>query len=49
MLGVMILSFGYLMLRQILQLLVHGMQGERAKDVENLVLRHRAPRGASAP
>ncbi len=36
----MILSFGYLVLRQILQLIVLGMHGERSKDVEILVLRH---------
>src|SRR5437016_4768662 len=36
----MILSFGYAMLRQVLQLVAQGMRGERAKDVEILVLRH---------
>jgi putative transposase len=36
----MILSFGYLVLRQALQLIVLGMRGERAKEVEILVLRH---------
>ncbi|MBQ0905581.1 helix-turn-helix domain-containing protein [Micromonospora sp. U21] len=36
----MILSFGYLILRQVLQLLIQGMRGDRAKDVEILVLRH---------
>jgi hypothetical protein len=35
----MILSFGYLVLRQILRLIVLGMRGERSKDVEILVLR----------
>ena len=36
----MIVSFGYLILRQVLQLIVLGMRGERAKEVEILVLRH---------
>src|SRR3954454_14562324 len=36
----MILSFGYLVLRQVLQLIVLGLRGERAKEVEILVLRH---------
>jgi putative transposase len=36
----MILSFGYLMLSQVLQLLIQRMRGDRAKDVEILVLRH---------
>jgi transposase InsO family protein len=36
----MILSFGYVMFRQVLQLMAQGMRGERAKDVEILVLRH---------
>jgi putative transposase len=40
MLGVMILSFGYLILRQVLQLLIQGMRGERAKEMVVLVLRH---------
>lgn len=40
MLTVMILSFGYLMLSQVLQLLIQRMRGDRAKDVEILVLRH---------
>jgi hypothetical protein len=35
-----IVSFGYLILRQMLQLIVLGMRGERAKEVEILVLRH---------
>lgn len=39
-LAVMILSLGYVMLRQVLQLLVQGIRGDRAKDVEILVLRH---------
>jgi hypothetical protein len=34
----MILSFGYVMLRQVLQLLAQGMRSERANDVEILVL-----------
>src|SRR4051795_11093340 len=36
----MVLSFGYLLLRQVLQLIVLGLRGERAKEVEILVLRH---------
>src|SRR5437763_3789257 len=36
----MIVSFGYLILRQLLQLVVLGMRGERANEVEILVLRH---------
>jgi len=36
----MFLSFGYLILCQILRLVVQGMRGERSKDVEILVLRH---------
>src|SRR5258706_7360524 len=36
----MIVSFGYLILRQLLQLIVLGMRGERANEVEILVLRH---------
>jgi putative transposase len=35
----MVLSFGYLVLRQV-QLIVLGLGGERAKEVEILVLRH---------
>jgi hypothetical protein len=35
-----IVSFGYLILRQVLQLIVLVMRGERAKEVEVLVLRH---------
>src|SRR5258708_27222564 len=34
----MILSLGYLILRQVLQLLVQEMRGERSKNVEILVL-----------
>jgi hypothetical protein len=37
---VMNLSFGYAILRQILQLLVQRMRDEHAKDIELLVLRH---------
>jgi hypothetical protein len=37
----MMLSFGYLILRQLLQLIVLGLRGERAKEVEIIVLRHR--------
>jgi putative transposase len=36
----MVVSFGYLVLRHMLQLIVLGLRGERAKDVEILVLRH---------
>jgi putative transposase len=36
----MVVSFGYLILRQLLQLIVLGLRGERAKEVEILVLRH---------
>ena len=36
----MVLLFGYLVLRQVLQLVVLGLRGERAKEVEILVLRH---------
>jgi putative transposase len=36
----MIVSFGYLILRQVLQLIVLGLRGERANEVEILVLRH---------
>jgi hypothetical protein len=40
MLPVMILSFGYVILRQVLQLVVVVARGERANAVEVLVLRH---------
>jgi len=40
MLPVMILSFGYLILRQVLQLVILVARGERANAVEVLVLRH---------
>src|SRR5258706_10056507 len=40
MLPVMILSFGYLILRQALQLIILVARGERANAVEVLVLRH---------
>src|SRR5438874_8787066 len=40
MLGAMILSFGYLVLRQMLYLVVLGLRGERSKEVEIPVLRH---------
>jgi hypothetical protein len=30
----MVVSFGYLVLRQVLQLIVLGLRGERAKEVE---------------
>jgi hypothetical protein len=36
----MVVSFGYLVLRQVLQLIVLGLRGERAKEVAILVLRH---------
>jgi len=36
----MIVSFGYLILRHMLQLIVLGMRGERSNAVEILVLRH---------
>jgi len=36
----MVVSFGYLILRQVLQLIVLGMRGEGAKEIEILVLRH---------
>jgi hypothetical protein len=40
MLGSVILSFGYLILRQVLQLIILTARGERANAVEVLVLRH---------
>ncbi len=43
----MILSFGYLILRQVLKLVILMAHGERANAVEVLVLGHRAPRGAA--
>jgi hypothetical protein len=36
----MVMSFGYLILRQVLQLIVLRMHSEQAKEVEILVLRH---------
>ncbi len=36
----MVVSFGYLILRQVLQLIVLGMRGDRAKEIEILVVRH---------
>jgi hypothetical protein len=36
----MMLSFGYLVLRQVLHLVVLGLRGERSKEIEILVLRH---------
>jgi hypothetical protein len=36
----MVVSFGYLVLRQVLQLIALGLRGERAKEIEILVLRH---------
>jgi len=35
-----VVSFEYLVLRQVLQLIVLGLRGERTKEVEVLVLRH---------
>jgi hypothetical protein len=35
-----VVSFGYLILRQVLQLLLQVMRGERSKEIEILVLRH---------
>src|SRR5256886_4679102 len=40
MLTVMILSLGYLIIRQVLQLMVLALRGDRANEVEMLVLRH---------
>ena len=36
----MVVSFGYLILRQVLQLIVVSLRGDRAKEIEILVLRH---------
>jgi putative transposase len=36
----MTVSFGYLILREVLQLIVLGLRGQRANEVEILVLRH---------
>lgn len=36
----MVVSFGYLVLRQVLQLIVLSLRGERTKEIEILVLRH---------
>jgi putative transposase len=36
----MMMSFGYLIVRQVLQLIVLGMWSERSKEVEIVVLRH---------
>jgi putative transposase len=36
----MILSFGYLVLRRTLQLMILALRGDRANEVEILVLRH---------
>jgi hypothetical protein len=36
----MVVSFGYLILRQVLQLIVLSLRGDRAKEIEILVLRH---------
>jgi putative transposase len=35
----MVVPFGYLILRQVLQSIVMGMRGDRAKEIEILVLR----------
>jgi putative transposase len=40
MLAVMILSFGYLLLRQVLHVVILVCRGERSKEVETLVLRY---------
>jgi putative transposase len=40
MLAVMILSFGYLLMRQVLQLIILLLRGDRSNEVEILVLRH---------
>src|SRR5256884_1818682 len=40
MLAAMILSFGYLIVRQMLDLMILVVRGERSKEVEILVLRH---------
>jgi hypothetical protein len=40
MLTVMLLSLGYLVMRQVLQLTVLALRGDRANEVEILVLRH---------
>src|SRR5690242_44382 len=40
MLTVMILSLGYLIMRQVLQLMILAIRGDRANEVEILVLRH---------
>ena len=40
MLGVMILSLGYMILRQVVHLVILVARGERANAVEVLVLRH---------
>jgi hypothetical protein len=39
MLMVMILSFGYLVMRQVLQLIILLLRGDRSNEVEILVLR----------
>ena len=36
----MVVSFGYLVLRQVLHLILLGLGGDRAKEVEILILRH---------
>jgi putative transposase len=38
----MVVPFGYLVLRQVLQLIVLGMHSDRTKEIEILVLRHQA-------
>lgn len=35
-----VVSFGYLVLRQVLQLIVVSLRGERTKEIEILVIRH---------
>ncbi|MCA2219504.1 hypothetical protein [Jidongwangia harbinensis] len=36
----MVVSFGYLVLRQVLQVVVLSLRGEQTKEIEILVLRH---------
>jgi hypothetical protein len=36
----MVVSFGYLVLRQVLRMIVLSLRGERTREIEILVLRH---------